>query len=734
MTRGSEARLLVDAAADVDALTEAPLLTALVEETGARPPRPGQIGLAVRRDASGVLWFLLAGDEATYADLDALARAFVWPSFARARVPSAYLQDGDPIADAIQARAPGGMVVLLSPPERASSSARAITLMLETRRRRPEGAIVAPRHIGRVLRDFEDAVARSDAGSAKHLLDEAWSTGRLSLVNRSFLQARLLAAERRWSEVLDHSARHRLPDLDLPHPVEHDLVRAIYWALLHEILEERDVSAAIEAFRDGAQPAFGDVFRDHRAAASSEARRAWMIRWAALDSEWPAAARDELLQQAANADERRELESMAKHVRFSTAASQEFARQLLDAREDAAAFALADSGPQLPEGERATILVQAAARLSDVSRLASAAEAIEAAGGVAEVQAPAHLVERLATHPRPALTVDSWPRWLKAVYDDPNWPDAVKVVDEQAEAWEEILAQRGDSLDEVAELVEALAGEEVFRIALPRFVRAVVPEGQARSELVRSRSRTLHALAYAISQDPASGVADLEALTDILAALLEAGLSSERFDQLSVQITLTWSHVGGAPRLARWIVDITRVLVSYPCPDEPRRIELLGSLIAPLVSDATRSQPLVPREVWLEITELLESTGLEELVPDAVRERTREIDDDERDDFSYLAGQTVLIHTLVPGAAERAGDYLRSLVPTVRVWPDESHVGGAQLRDRTRQAQCIVIASRACKHAASDFIRDHAAVDIRWASGKGWSSLVDALRSSPALA
>src|SRR5262249_51699108 len=154
-----------------------------------------------------------------------------------------------------------------------------------------------------------------------------------------------------------------------------------------------------------------------------------------------------------------------------------------------AAFALADFGQQLPKGERAAILVQAAARLSDASRLASAAEAIEAVGGVAEVQAPAPLVERVAAHPRPALTVDSWPTWLKAVYDDPKWPDAVKVVDEQAEAWEESLGQRGESFDDVAELVEALAGEEVFRVALPRFVRAVVPEGPARPELVRSRSR-----------------------------------------------------------------------------------------------------------------------------------------------------------------------------------------------------------------------------------------------------
>jgi hypothetical protein len=50
------------------------------------------------------------------------------------------------------------------------------------------------------------------------------------------------------------------------------------------------------------------------------------------------------------------------------------------------------------------------------------------------------------------------------------------------------------------------------------------------------------------------------------------------------------------------------------------------------------------------------------------------------------------------------------------------------LRDQVRGADVIVVAARAAKHAATDFIRQEASAPIVWASGKGWSSLVEALR------
>ena len=163
MTTTADAETLTQAAAGVDALHATPRLLALVNETSTHALSPGDVGLAVRNDRSGVLWCLLAGDASTQTDLDALARAFVWPSYARARPAETHLPQGDAFADAIHRRAAGGVIVLLSPIEGTTACAQALDLMLDARNRRPLGASVAPRHIGRVLRDFEDAVARGDA-------------------------------------------------------------------------------------------------------------------------------------------------------------------------------------------------------------------------------------------------------------------------------------------------------------------------------------------------------------------------------------------------------------------------------------------------------------------------------------------------------------------------------------------------------------------------------------------
>ena len=50
-------------------------------------------------------------------------------------------------------------------------------------------------------------------------------------------------------------------------------------------------------------------------------------------------------------------------------------------------------------------------------------------------------------------------------------------------------------------------------------------------------------------------------LTLFLAALLEAGLSSEDFVRLCDQIELVWRRMGSPPRLARWVVDVLAMLV-----------------------------------------------------------------------------------------------------------------------------------------------------------------------------
>ena len=58
--------------------------------------------------------------------------------------------------------------------------------------------------------------------------------------------------------------------------------------LAHWALQLRFGKHAIDAFRSDLQPCIGGVFRDYRAAASSEARKAWMVRFATLREPVPA--------------------------------------------------------------------------------------------------------------------------------------------------------------------------------------------------------------------------------------------------------------------------------------------------------------------------------------------------------------------------------------------------------------------------------------------------------------
>ena len=145
--------------------------------------------------------------------------------------------------------------------------------------------------------------------------------------------------------------------------------------------------------------------------------------------------------------------------------------------------------------------------------------------------------------------------------------------------------------------------------------------------------------------------------------------------------------------------------------------------------------PLTPPEVWAEVAEIIDGSGLEDLVPSSslpgASDETAAIAGEA---FAHLVGSKVLLHTLVPKAAERAAAYLQDIAPGVTVLTDASHDGSPQLRERVRAATTIVVASKAAKHAATDFIRQNLSGELRWASGKGWSSLVDALRESPVLA
>jgi hypothetical protein len=682
----------------------------------------GALGLAVRGEADGVLVLVLSGDARTARDTRSQIRAFLGPSYARGRPPSAYLPPGAPFTDQVDvlaASAPPQAVLI--PTELTEAGLRALDRMLAVRERQPQTTTTVPRPLARILRDFEDAIERADVAAAVMLVSEATATGRLSLLNRSLLESRILIASADFAAAVDHAVRHRLPDLRLPGPVEHDLIRACWHRWLAEPFQD-GLEAARKAYREDVAPQLGGVFRDHRLAASPEARLAWLIHYATIDP-IPLAAMREVIAESPER-ERSDLEATLP-IQLAAEHGAETIRKLQHAGENAAAYVVASDEPDLEPAVRIDALRRSADRLDDPVRR-DKAEAI--ARKVDATLTPIPDTEQAAATSVEGLAdIDDWGSWLAALYEDPENPDAGQVRRRGAQRWTEALGDE-DEIEHWAELIEVLAGEPAFRDAVPQLVRAVLPSGPDADAVARRRQRVLLGLAYALSAEPAPGSADLDAIADLTGALLVAGVDSHTYLALAGQIEQLFGRLSAPPRLARWVVDVVGLLLTSPAPSEDDREAALRGIVAPLLPDAARSRPLVPSEVWAELVELLEGRqGLEELLG-ALRGAAQPQEDD-ADLFAALQGRSVLLHTLIAAASERARTYLQARVEAT-VWADDSKVASNRLRDRARRAAIVVVASKAAKHAAYDAIKAEAGERLHYANGKGWSSLVTAVRQS----
>lgn len=714
---------LTDAAATIGVPVPAPVLDHVRWTAEVEVLAKEDFGLALRAAPPGLATVFIPGSARAARSVADLVKAFVGPSHARNRPAAAEVRAGDRFGDAIQALANGRPLQVLSVPAgHETAYLQSLGRLLAVHDRTPPIAALIVRPLAAILRDFEAAVARGDVAEAVTLREQAWSSGRLSLVNRSFLDARVKAAEGDLDGLLDHVHRLRLVDLHLPGPVEHAVVDALGRRLLPP-MADGDRDALVRAFREQVAPRFGPVFRDHRVAASPAARWAWVAHYLAIDPV-PAAALDEVVSQAGE-DEGERLRSVIGVVGEHPPGTSEL-RTLAHAGENAAVFASARAGEDLPHDVRIDALTRSSAALGDPVREAQA-HAILATqeddggdmDGAGDVRA-----HEVKPRPTPFAEVDDWESWLRALFAHPDADDARKVLDNGAARWTERVHSGKHDLHSWSEYVEALAGEAVFRRALPLLVQTILPEGPYAERLVAERADVLLAFTYAIAEDDEPGTAGLEALGDLAGALLATGLGTDVYADIIGRCETVYRRLSAPPRFARWVLDLTRAALEGPAPSDEARDSAIRRLVALLLPDARRARPLVGGEVWTELAEMLENVGgLEDILPNVRAAAEAKSDDDA---FSVLDGRTVLLHTLVESAAKRAQAYLESTAD-VRVLTDSSHVGGSRLREQAARADLVVVASRAAKHAAFETIRPAASDRLTYARGKGWSSLVTAV-------
>lgn len=91
------------------------------------------------------------------------------------------------------------------------------------------------------------------------------------------------------------------------------------------------------------------------------------------------------------------------------------------------------------------------------------------------------------------------------------------------------------------------------------------------------------------------------------------------------------------------------------------------------------------------------------------------------------AGRNVLLYSLDQRVLDRVSEGLQQLAPGVKVACAHDSVGSPALRQKARQADVVVLATRCAKHAATGFITQHAKASvIDYADGSGSASLMRA--------
>ena len=88
----------------------------------------------------------------------------------------------------------------------------------------------------------------------------------------------------------------------------------------------------------------------------------------------------------------------------------------------------------------------------------------------------------------------------------------------------------------------------------------------------------------------------------------------------------------------------------------------------------------------------------------------------------------MLLYSLDEGVLHRVSAILGTLAPALKVKLSHDHVGSPRLRQQSRQADVVDLATRCATHAATGFIRTNAAATalVTEADGSGSASMLRA--------
>ncbi|MFF0099030.1 hypothetical protein ACFYO8_06820 [Micromonospora sp. NPDC005257] len=200
-----------------------------------------------RQDPETRQWvaYVIPHDERHAATVGELLQAFIGTSFARFHGLPARLNPNDPIDRAVlEFAGHSSIFVIASPRSKEKDMWDAVRLLQQAIRARPRRSWHTPTPVGRLLSQFDVAMAAGDNSASASILDQLSATGGLSATNVAHLRIKRLSRLGRNSELLRLA---ELPDVAITHPpipVRDAILAAIFATALAEPLANGDLDLA----------------------------------------------------------------------------------------------------------------------------------------------------------------------------------------------------------------------------------------------------------------------------------------------------------------------------------------------------------------------------------------------------------------------------------------------------------------------------------------------------------
>lgn len=321
--------------------------------------------------------------------------------------------------------------------------------------------------------------------------------------------------------------------------------------------------------------------------------------------------------------------------------------------------------------------------------------------GVPSSPVIADLVWELTAGAEESLLPGSWLEWIDRLAGG----DVVARATTLAEAWEppwRLDAEIGEAIDDLPDLAT-----DALLSGVAAFLDTAEPNHPA--------PQTARALLRRYLIEERFGPADLAAMASLVTIYLSSAPSHDDYTSLLDDIATfapQWSSVSTATQA----LDLADAVACGPRVAPEAQARFISAVLGPLNAQSRRLGGGLRSLASLVTSDL----GLDWVWASAdVGNASRSAE--------LPAGLSVLIYSLDEGTVARVASSLGDLYPTLTIHQSSDLVGTPALRQHSRRADLIAIATGRAAHAATGFITSHAGGRICYPDGCGAASMLRAI-------